>query len=57
MHEVGRDGGLLECAEGVEGGRTYLLPRECESKDGSDEGRKLCAVHVTALPRGETRTS
>ena len=54
MHEVGRGGGLLECAEGVEGGRTCLLPRKCESKDGSDEER---AVHVTALPRGETRTS
>ena len=51
MHEVGRDGGLLECAEGVEGGRTCLLPRERKSKDGSDKEHNLCAGHEAALPR------
>jgi hypothetical protein len=48
------EGALLECADGVEGGRISLLRHECESKDGSDKERKLCAVHVTALP-GEKR--
>jgi hypothetical protein len=47
-------GALLECADGVEGRRIGLLRRECQSKDGSDKERKLCAVHVTALP-GEKR--
>lgn len=45
------EGALLECADGVEGGRISLFRHECESKDGSDKERNLCAVHVTALPR------
>jgi hypothetical protein len=57
MHQVGPDGALLECAEGIEVGRICLLRGECESKDGSDKERNLCAVHVKALPRGETRAS
>jgi hypothetical protein len=57
LHGVGPDGALLECADGVEGGRLCLLRRECETNDGSDKERNLCAAHVTALPRSETRTS
>jgi hypothetical protein len=46
------EGALLECADGVEGGRISLLRRECQSNDGSDKERNLRAIHVTALPRG-----
>jgi hypothetical protein len=49
MHEVGSDGALLECAESVEVGRICLVRHECESKDGSDKERNICAVHMTAL--------
>ena len=45
------EGALLECADGVERGRISLLRRECQSENGSDKERKLCAVHVTALPQ------
>jgi hypothetical protein len=57
LRQLGARGALLECADGVEGGRICLLHRECQSKDGSDEERNLCAVHVTALPGGETHKS
>jgi hypothetical protein len=57
LHQVGPDGAFLECASSVEGDRIRLLHRECKSKDGTDKKRNLCAGHVTALPRGETRTS
>jgi hypothetical protein len=56
MDEVA-DGALLECGKSVEGSRVCLLRRDCESKDGGDKERNLCAVHVIALPRGETSTS
>ena len=28
-----------------------MFYRECESKDGSEKKRNLCAVHVTAPPQ------
>ena len=54
---VGLDGDLLEGADGVERRRVGLLHRECQSKNGSDKERNVCASHVPALPRGETRKS
>jgi len=50
LHGIGPNNALLECADGAEGRRTGLFYRECESKDGSEKKRNLCAVHVTAPP-------
>jgi hypothetical protein len=50
LHWVSSNGALPECADSAERSRTCLLRRECESKDGSDKERNLCAVHGTALP-------
>jgi hypothetical protein len=49
LHGVGLDGALLERAES-EGGRTCLLRRECQTKDGNNKVRSLCAGYDTALP-------
>jgi hypothetical protein len=53
MDEV-TDGALLECGKSVEEAEFASCARGCESQDGDDKGRNLCAAHAIAFPRGET---
>ena len=48
MDEV-TDGALLECGKSVEEAEFASCAHGCESQDGDDKGRNLCAAHANSI--------